>query len=61
MSVCLSVIRNVLWSVLMFKMFLFVVGYYTSTFGFMTIACIVVSPIFGYITDYFKKKFTGKL
>ena len=45
----------------MFKMFLFVVGYYTSTFGFMTIACIVVSPIFGYITDYFKKKFTGKL
>ncbi len=60
-SVTFNWYTTLIWHSQLPKLFfaLFLVGYYTGTFGFMTIACIAVSPIFGYIADYFKTKLQG--
>ena len=38
----------------------FSVGHFTSIFGFLTIACIGIPPLFGFLMDFYRKKFKGK-
>ncbi len=38
----------------------FSVGHFTSIFGFLTIACIGIPPIFGFVMDFYRRKFNGK-